>query len=46
MDAKSESPSNDVVPVLYVTDLFGSISKMKDYLQKFGVWEIVVNPVV
>ena len=44
MDAKIKSPNNDEVPVLDVTDYFGWRSKMKAYLKKFGVWEIVVNP--
>ena len=46
MDANTDSPSNDEVPVLDVTDYFGWRSKMKAYLKKFGVWEIVVNPPV
>ena len=44
MDAKEESPNNDEVIVLDVTDKFGWRSDMKAYLNKFGVWEIVVNP--
>ena len=44
MDENAQSPSNDEVPVLDVTDYFGWRSKMKAYLKKFGVWEIVVNP--
>ena len=32
------------VPILEKSDYFGWINKMKDYLIKFGVWEIVVNP--
>ena len=44
MDAKAESANNDEVPVLDVTDYFGWRSKMKAYLKKFGVWEIVINP--
>ena len=44
MDAKAESPNNDEVTVLDVTNYFGWRSKMKAYLKKFGVWEIVVNP--
>ena len=43
MEAKEESSSNDV-PVLDMTDYFNWRSKMKDYLKKFGVWEIVINP--
>ena len=35
---------NHEVPVLEKSDYFGWRSKMKDYLKKFGVWEIVVNP--
>ena len=46
MDAKAESPNNDEVPVLDVTDYFGWRSKMKTYLKEFGVWEIMVNPPV
>ena len=45
IDAKAESPNNDEVPVLDVTDYFGWRSKMKAYWKKFGVWEIVINPV-
>ena len=44
MDAKTESPNNDEVPILDVTNYFGWRSNMKAYLKKFGVWEIVVNP--
>ena len=43
MEAKAESSRNDV-HVLDVTDYFGWRSKMKAYLKKFGVWEIVINP--
>ena len=43
MEAKAESSSNDV-PVLDVTDYFDWRRKMKEYLKKFGVWEIVINP--
>ena len=46
MDANSNSPSNDEVTVLDVIDYFGWRSKMKDYLKKFSVWEIVINPPV
>ena len=46
MDAKLESPNSDEVPVLDVIDYFGWRSKMKAYLKKFCVWEIVVNPTV
>ena len=46
MDAKTDSPSNDEVQVLDVTEFFGWRSKMKAYLKKFSVWEIVVNPPV
>ena len=43
MEAKAESSSNDV-PVLDVTDYFNWRSKMRAYLKKFGVWEIVIKP--
>ena len=43
MEAKKESSSNDV-PVLDIVDYFSWRSKMKAYLKKFGVWEIVINP--
>jgi len=43
MEEKKESSSNDV-PVLDVTDYFSWRSKMKAYLKKFGIWEIVINP--
>ena len=45
MDAKAESPINEVL-VFYMTDYFGWRSKMKSYLKKFSVWEIVINPPV
>ena len=35
---------NHEVPVLKKSNYFGWRSKMKDYLKKFGVWEIVVEP--
>ena len=34
------------VPILEKSYYFGWINKMKDYLKKFGVWKIVVNPLV
>ena len=43
MEEKKESSSNDV-PVLDTADYFSWRSKMKAYLKKFGVWEIVINP--
>ena len=43
MEENKESSSNDV-HVLDVTDYFSWRSKMKAYLKKFGVWEIVINP--
>ena len=43
MEAKEESSSN-VIHVLDMTDYFSWRSKMKAYLKKFGVWEIVINP--
>ena len=38
-----DSSRNDVL-VLDMTDYFNWWSKMKAYLKKFGVWEIVINP--
>ena len=43
MEAKEESSSNDM-PIFDMTDYFSWRSKMKAYLKKFGVWEIVINP--
>ena len=43
MEEKKESSSNDV-PVLDIADYFSWRSKMKAYLKKFGIWEIVINP--
>ena len=43
MEGKKGSSSNDV-PVLDIADYFSWSSKMKAYLKKFGVWEIVINP--
>ena len=43
MEAKEESSSNDV-PIPDMKDYFSWRSKMKAYLKKFGVWEIVINP--
>ena len=36
----------DNVPVFDETDYFGWRAKMKAYLKKYGVWEIVINVVV
>jgi Holliday junction resolvase len=35
--------SVDVVPVFNEIDYFGWRAKMKAYLKKYGVWEIVIN---
>ena len=43
MEEKKESSSNDI-PVLDITDYFSWRSKIKAYLKKFGIWEIVINP--
>ena len=43
MEEKKESLSNDV-PILDITDYFSWRRKMKAYLKKYGVWEIVINP--
>ena len=43
MKENEVSSSNDV-PILDMTDYFSWRSKMKAYLKKFGVWEIVINP--
>ena len=43
MEDKEESSSNDV-PILDMIDYFSLRSKMKSYLKKFGVWNIVINP--
>ena len=43
MEEKKESSSNDV-PVLDTADYFSWRRKIKAYLKKFGVWEIVINP--
>ena len=32
------------MPILDVTDYFDWRSRLKAYLKKFGVWEIVINP--
>ena len=45
MEGEAEFTANDV-PIFDMTDYFGWKSKMKAYLKKFGVWEIVVNPPV
>ena len=43
MEAKEESSSNDI-PILDIPDYFSWRRKMKAYMKKFGVWEIVINP--
>ena len=43
MEEKEYSSSNDM-PILDVTNYFNWRSKMKTYLKKFGIWEIVINP--
>ena len=43
MEGKKGSSSNDV-PVLDIADDFSWRSKIKAYLKKFGVLEIVINP--
>ena len=43
MEEKKESSSNDV-PILDITDYFSWGNKMKAYLKKFDIWEIVINP--
>ena len=43
MEEKKDSSSNDV-PVLDIADYFSWRRKMKAYLKKFGVWDIVINP--
>ena len=43
MKENEVSSSNDI-PILDMTDYFNWRSKMKAYLKKFGVWEIVINP--
>ena len=43
MEEKKESSSN-AVPILDITDYFSWRSKMKAYMKKFGIWEIVINP--
>ena len=43
MEEKAESSSNDV-PLLDITEYFERRRKMKAYLKKFGVWEIMINP--
>ena len=42
MEEKEESVSNDV-PILDMTYYFSWMRKMKAYLKKFGVWDIVIN---
>ena len=43
MEEKEESSTIDV-PILDMTNYFSWRSKMKAYLKRFGVWEIVINP--
>ena len=43
MEAKAESSSNHV-PILDMIYYFDWRSKMKAYMKKFGVWEILINP--
>ena len=43
MEAKEECSSNGM-SVLDMTDYFSWRSKMKEYLKKFGVWDIMINP--
>ena len=43
MEEKKESSSNDV-PILDIADYFSWRCKMKAYMKKFGLWEIVINP--
>ena len=43
MEENKESSSNDM-PILDITYYFSWRSKMKAYLKKFGIWEIVINP--
>ena len=43
MEGKKGSSSNDV-PVLDIADYFSWRGKIKAYLKKFGVWQIVINP--
>ena len=43
MEEKEDSLSNDV-PIIDMKDYFSWRIKMKAYLKKFGVWEIVINP--
>ena len=45
MDTKEEKVciSIDVVPIFDKHDYFGWRAKMKTFLKKYGVWEIVIN---
>ena len=43
MEENKESSSNGM-PILDITDHFSWRRKMKAYLKKFGIWEIVINP--
>ena len=42
MDVKAESSGNEV-PLFDETDYFAWRAKMKEFLKRFGVWEIVIN---
>ena len=43
MEEKEESSSNDV-PILDMKYYFSWRNKMKACFKKFGIWEIVINP--
>ena len=45
MEEKKESSRNDV-PIFDITNYFCWRRKMKAYLKKFGIWEIIFNPPV
>ena len=42
MDEKAESSGNEV-PLFDEIDYFTWRAKMKEFLKRFGVWEIVIN---
>ena len=42
MDEIIESLGNEV-PLFYETNYFAWREKMKEFLKRFGVWEIVIN---
>ena len=42
MAEKAESSKNEL-PLFYETDYFIWREKMKEFLKRFGVWEIVIN---